>query len=337
MKAVGLYKYLPIDDPESLLDLELPEPQATGRDLLVRVKAISVNPVDVKVRAPKPRVETQPRILGWDAAGVVEAVGEDVSLFKAGDEVYYAGSIMRSGSNAEYQLVDERIVGRKPRTLSFAEAAALPLTSITAYEAFFDRLGIDSGGRDAGQTLLIIGGSGGVGSIGIQLAKRAGLEVIATASRPETQQWARELGADRVIDHRQPLRPQIEGLGYQWVDYVAIFNNTDQHWDAACDLIKPQGRLTTIVENTGELKQDQLKRKSATFAWEFMFTRSMFQTHDMVAQHLLLNRVSELIDDGQLRTTLKETPGSLSAAGLKEVHRRIEAGSAIGKYVLTVD
>jgi NADPH:quinone reductase len=337
MKAVGLYKYLPVDERESLIDLELPVPQPASRDLLVRVKAVSVNPVDVKVRAPKSKVEIEPRILGWDAAGVVESAGPDVSLFQVGDEVYYAGDITKPGSNAEYQVVDERIVGRKPRTLSFSEAAALPLTTITAYEAFFDRLEIDHTGTDAGQTLLIIGGAGGVGSIGIQLAKLAALEVIATASRPETEQWVRELGADHVIDHRQPLRPQVDKLGYSWVDYIAIFNNTDQHWDAACDLIKPQSRITSIVENSGELKQDELKRKSAAFVWEFMFTRSMFQTPDMIAQHRLLNRVSEWIDDGKLRTTLRQTFGQLTAENLREVHRQIEAGGAIGKFVLTVD
>jgi NADPH2:quinone reductase len=337
MKAVGLYKYLPIDERESLIDLELPVPQPAGRDLLVRVKAVSVNPVDVKVRAPKSNVETEPRILGWDAAGVVEATGSDVTLFQVGDEVYYAGDITRPGSNAEYQLVDERIVGRKPRTLSFAEAAALPLTAITAYEAFFDRLQIDQTGRDAGQTLLIIGGAGGVGSIGIQLAKLVGLEVIATASRSETQRWVRDLGADHVIDHRQPLRPQVDKLGYPWIDYIAIFNNTDQHWDTACDLITPQGRITSIVENSRELKQAELKRKSGTFVWEFMFTRSMFQTPDMVAQHHILDRVSEWIDEGKLRTTLKQTFGQLTAANLKEAHRQIEAGSAVGKVVLMVD
>jgi zinc-binding alcohol dehydrogenase family protein len=337
MKAVGLYKYLPIDERESLLDLDLPVPQPAGRDLLVRVKAVSVNPVDVKVRAPKSKIENEPRILGWDAAGVVESVGSDVSLFQVGDQVYYAGDITRPGSNAEYQLVDERIVGRKPNTLSFPEAAALPLTTITAYEALFDRLEIDHTGRDAGQRLLIIGGAGGVGSIAIQLAKLAGLEVIATASRPESQQWVRELGADHVIDHRQPLRPQVDKLGYRWLDYIAIFNNTDQHWDAACDLIKPQGRITSIVENSSELKQDEVKRKSATFVWEFMFTRSMFQTPDMVAQHRLLDRVGEWIDEGRLRTTLRQTSGHLTAANLKEVHRQIEAGRAVGKFVLIVD
>ncbi|MBO0719851.1 MAG: zinc-binding alcohol dehydrogenase family protein [Blastocatellia bacterium] len=336
MKAVGLYKYLPIDDPESLLDLEVPKPEPAGRDLLVRVKAVSVNPVDTKVRRSNRKEETQPRILGWDAAGVVEAAGPDVSLFRAGDEVYYAGDITRPGSNAEFQLVDERIVGRKPRTLSYAEAAALPLTAITAYEAFFDRLGIDPAGGNRGQTLLIIGGAGGVGSIGIQLAKLAGLKVIATASRTETRSWVQELGADQVIDHSEPLRPQIDQLGHRWVDYIAIFNDTDLHWNAACDLIKPQGRFTSIVENKNPLKQDELKRKSAAFVWEFMFTRSMFETPDMIEQHRLLKRVSGWVEEGELRTTLKETVGTLTAANLKEAHRKLEAGSTIGKLVLTL-
>jgi NADPH:quinone reductase len=336
MKAVGFYKYLPIAAPESLLDLEVPRPEPAGRDLLVRVKAVAVNPVDMKVRGANKKEETQPRIIGWDAAGVVEAAGPDVSLFRPGDEVYYAGDITRPGSNAEFQLVDERIVGRKPRTLNYAEAAALPLTAITAYEAFFDRLNIDIGGADAGQKLLIIGGAGGVGSIGIQLAKLAGLEVIATASRPETQRWVSELGAHHVIDHNQPLRPQIEKLGHKWIDYIAMFNNTDQHWDAACDLIKPQGSITSIVENKGPLNQNEMKRKSAAFVWEFMFTRAMFETPDMIEQHRLLNRVSDWIEEGELRTTLKKTLGTLSAANLKEAHRQIEAGSTVGKLVLTL-
>lgn len=334
MKAVGLTRYLPIKNPESLVDLELEKPQPAGRDLLVAVKAIAVNPVDTKVRAPKDAVEAAPKILGWDAAGVVEAVGPGVEFFQPGDEVFYAGDITRQGSNAEFQLVDERIVGKKPGTLGFPEAAALPLTAITAYEAFFDRLGIDPGGANRGETLLIVGGAGGVGSIGIQLAKIAGLTVIATASRPESAAWCTDLGADHVINHREPLRPQVEALGMQYVDHFALFNDTDGHWDAATDLIRPQGKIVSIVENAKPLDQSQLKMKAAGLVWEFMFARSRFQTPDMIEQHHLLNRVADWIDSGQLRGTANTALNPINAKNLRQAHATLEAGRNIGKIVL---
>lgn len=333
MKAIALTRYLPSSEPESLIDVELPAPEATGRDLLVAVRAVAVNPVDTKVRAPKAKVEPAPRVLGWDAAGVVVSVGPDVTLFRPGDEVFYAGDITRPGSNAELQLVDERIVGTKPKSVTFAEAAALPLTAITAYEAFFDRLHIDPGGDNAGESLLLIGAAGGVGSIGIQLAKLAGLRVIATASRPESSAWVTALGADHVVSHKEALRPQIEALGLTYVDHVAIFNDTDGHWDAATDLVRPQGAIVSIVENRGPLDQGLLKRKSATFVWEFMFTRSMFQTPDMVRQHELLERVAAWVDGGALRTTANGAPKRICAANLRGAHQALEAGSAIGKLV----
>ena len=335
MKAVGLTRYLPISDPESLRDVEIDKPVAKERDLLVRIEAIAVNPVDTKVRAPKDKVEETPRILGWDAAGVVEAVGEAVTLFKPGDEVYYAGDITRPGAYAEYQLVDERIVGRKPVTLSFAEAAALPLTTITAYESFFDRLDLDRDGGNRGETLLIIGGAGGVGSMGIQLAKAAGLRVIATASRRETIAWVEDLGADHVINHREALRPQIEALGLTFIDHIAIFNDTDGHWDAVTDLIRPQGRIVTIVENTQPLNQDRLKTKAAGLIWELMFTRSMFKTPDMIEQHRLLSYVADEIDAGRLRSTVSETLRPINAENLRQVHALIESGKAKGKITLS--
>ncbi len=334
MKAIGLTRYLPIDDPNSLVDLEIDKPKPSGRDLLVAVKAIAVNPVDTKVRAPKEQVESTPRILGWDAAGIVEEVGPEVSFFKPGDAVYYAGDLTRPGCNAQFQLVDERIVGRKPASIDFAQAAALPLTAITAYEAFFDRLGIDSKGANSGQSLLIIGGAGGVGSIAIQLAKIAGLNIIATASRPESQEWVQQLGANHVINHHQPLRPQIEALGLKHIDHIAIFNNTDGHWEAVTDLIRPQGTIVTIVENKQPLKQDQLKLKSASLAWEFMFTRAMFQTEDMHKQGQLLNQIAAWIDDGILKSTLNQTLSPINAANLRDAHRSLEAGESIGKIVL---
>ncbi len=293
MKAVALTQYLPISDPSSLIDVDLPEPTPGSRDLQVRVHAVSVNPVDTKVRAPRPGVLPTPRVLGWDAAGVVEAVGKDVRLFAPGDAVYYAGDIHRPGSNQALHLVDERIVGRKPRTLSFAEAAALPLTAITAYEALFDRLRFDVGGSTAGKTILIVGGAGGVGSIAIQLAGLAGLRVVATASREESRTWARALGADPVIDHHGDLRQQLDLLGIGEVDAVALFNDTDGHWAALPNIVRPQGAVVSIVEPRGPLDLGILKNKSLSFSWELMFTRPMFQTDDMIQQHHLLNRVAD--------------------------------------------
>ena len=237
---------------------------------------------------------------------MVESVGPEVTLFQPGDQVFYAGDITRPGCNSEFQLIDERIVGRKPATLDFPQSAALPLTSITAYEAFFDRLGLDVEGGNQGESLLIIGGAGGVGSIGIQLAKLAGLRVIATASRPESSEWVKELGADDVVNHYEPLRPQVEALGLEQIDHIAIFNNTDAHWPAVTDLIRPQGGIVSIVSNEHPLDQSTMKTKSATFAWEFMYTRSMFGTPDMIEQHHLLNRVAAWIDNGQLKTTVNE-------------------------------
>jgi len=334
MKAVALTHYLPIDDPNSLLDVELDKPEPAGCDLLVATKAIAVNPVDCKVRAPQDKIESSPKVLGWDAAGVVEAVGPEVSLFQPGDEVFYAGDITRQGANSEFQLVDQRIVGAKPKSLDFTQAAAFPLTSITAYEAFFDRLAIDRGGCNQGETLLIVGGAGGVGSIGIQLAKIAGLSVIATASRPESSEWVTALGADHVINHREPLRPQVEALGMQYVDYIALFNDTDGHWQAATDLVKPQGNIVSIVENKGPLQQDQMKMKAATFSWEFMFARAMYQTPDMIEQHHLLNRIAQWIDEGRIRATASNVLSPINAANLRKAHAELEAGRAIGKIVL---
>ncbi|QNM96112.1 zinc-binding alcohol dehydrogenase family protein [Chitinimonas koreensis] len=335
MKAVALTRYLPIDHPEALLDLELPKPPApAGHDLLVRIEAVSVNPVDYKVRAPKDKIESTPRVLGWDAAGVVEAVGEAVSLFKPGDRVYYAGDITRPGSNAEFQLVDERIVGHRPATLDAAQAAALPLTAITAWEALFDRLGIDLDGRHAGKSLLIVGGAGGVGSIAIQLAKLAGLTVIATASRAESRAWCLELGADKVVAHGDGLVAAVREAGLQQVDYILCTSDTDGYFAALAELVAPQGGIVTIVETGKAHDLDPLKAKSAYFAWEFMFTRSMFQTADMIEQHRLLEEVARLIDAGRLRTTLAGTLGPIDAAHLKRAHALLEGGRTIGKLVL---
>ena len=334
MKAVALYRNLPIADPESLVDVTLPDPAPTGHDILVRVAAVSVNPVDTKQRAGGSKVEGQPRVLGWDAAGTVITVGSEVTLFKPGDEVYYAGDVTRAGSNSELQLVDERIVALKPRTMDFEQAAAIPLTAITAWEAYFDRMKIDPKGGHRGYTLLIIGGAGGVGSIGIQIAKVAGLEVIATASRPETIAWARDLGADHVVDHSQPLRPQIEALGFKFVDYIANFNDTDRYWEAMGDLIRPQGAIALIVGNRGQLAQEGMRGKSATVCWELMFTRPRFKTPDMIEQHRLLTRVAELIDAKKIRGTMRERLRPINAASLRAAHAKLESGMTIGKLVV---
>jgi NADPH2:quinone reductase len=334
MKAVALTRYLPIDDPQSLVDVKLPTPKPGDNDLLVRVEAISVNPVDTKVRAPKDQVEKEPKVLGWDAAGVVEAIGKSVTRFRVGDEVYYAGDITRPGCNAQFQIVDERIVGHKPRSLPFEAAAALPLTTITAWESLFDRLGIDFEKGAHGRSLLIIGGAGGVGSIAIQLAKLAGLKVIATASRLESVKWVLELGADHAIDHRNPLARQLSELGYKQVDFVANFASTDQYWEEMAEIIKPQGHIVSIVENSKPVEIGLLKSKSASFHWTFMFTRSMFQTQDMEKQGALLDKVSALIDAGKIRSTHNETLRPINAANLRAVHAKIESGKAVGKITL---
>ena len=333
MKAVALTHYLPIEDPSSFLDVDLPKPVPEGRDILVSVKAVSVNPVDTKVRAPKDTVEETPRVLGWDASGIVESVGPDVTLFHPGDEVYYAGDITRSGTNSEFQLVDERIVGTKPKSLSFAEAAALPLTTLTAYEAFFDRLGIDRDGGNKGESILIIGAGGGVGSIGIQLAKAAGLRIIATASRPETSAWVRELGADEVVNHRKDMVAQVRALGFQHVDHIAIFNDM-RHWSTAVELIRPEGGIVTIDDTNQPMPMETMKMKAASLHWEFMFARAMFQTPDMIEQHRLLTYVAGEIDAGRIRTTLDTVLAPINAENLRKAHALIETGTAKGKVVL---
>ena len=335
MKAVALTHYLPISDPQSLFDTDLPTPLPTGHDLLVRVEAISVNPVDAKVRSPKEDVEKSPRVLGWDAAGVVEAVGADAKRFKPGDEVYYAGDITRPGSNSQFQLVDERIIGHKPHTLSFAEAAAMPLTTLTAWEALFERLHIDRQGANQEQSLFIIGGAGGVGSIAIQLGRLAGLVVIATASRPETQEWVKAMGAAHVVDHRQHLPTQLGALNFACVHFIANFNNTDIYWPIMAELIRPQGKIVSIVENSKPIELGLLKSKSATFSWEFMFTRAMYRTPDMDVQGKILDEAAELFDTKKLRTTLTETLTPINAANLRQAHARLESGHNIGKLVLS--
>ncbi|WP_426453322.1 zinc-binding alcohol dehydrogenase family protein [Paenibacillus sp. S-38] len=338
MKAVGLYRYLPVEHPEALLDVVVEKPVPGEGELLIRVMAVSVNPVDTKVRAPKDRIESSPRVLGWDAAGIVEAVGPGCTLFRAGDEVYYAGSIARQGSNAEFQTVDERIVGRKPQGLSFAEAAALPLTAITAWEGLFERLRLPAeAGAASGRTVLIIGAAGGVGSIAVQLARWAGLTVIGTASRSESQDWVRSLGAHHVIDHHGNMAEQLELLGIETVESIFCLNSTASHWEQMARIVAPQGSICSIVETDVPLNLTLLKNKSASFVWEFMFTRPMYATEDRIEQHRLLNRTAELLDAGVLRTTLTKKLQGLSAATIREAHTLLESGSVIGKVVVEAD
>ncbi|QBR01214.1 zinc-binding alcohol dehydrogenase family protein [Paraburkholderia pallida] len=334
MKAIGYYRNLPIDDPESLIDLELPEPQPGPHDLLVEVHAVSVNPVDVKVRAAKAPEAGQPKVIGWDASGVVRAVGKDVTLFRPGERVWYAGSLVRPGTNSELHAVDERIVGHMPKTLSFAEAAALPLTTITAWELLFDRLAVPQSTARSDETLLVIGAAGGVGSILVQLARKlTGLTVIGTASRPETAQWVTDLGAHHVIDHSKPLSQELKRIGFEGVDYIASLNQTHRHFDEIVASFNPQGHLA-LIDDPEIFDFRKLKMKSIALHWEFMFTRSMFSTKDQIRQHELLDRVAGLIDQGVLRTTLNESFGTINAANLRRAHEWLETNRARGKLVL---
>ncbi|MCG7436049.1 zinc-binding alcohol dehydrogenase family protein [Lysinibacillus sp. FSL M8-0216] len=335
MKAVGLHQYLPVDQPESLLDLQIAKPSVKDRDLLIKVKAVSVNPVDYKVRTPKEKFEDTPKILGWDVAGIVVESGPLCTLFKPGDEVYYAGDITRQGCNSEFHLVDERIVGHKPKSLNFAESAALPLTSITAYEAIFDRMKVSSlSNENKNKTILIIGAAGGVGSIAIQLAKWAGLTVIGTASRQESRVWATDLGADYIINHYEEFIPQLKIIGFEAVDYILCLNSTQEYWANMAEAIAPQGTICSIVETDEPINLTLLKNKSVTFVWEFMFTRSMYQTEDMNEQHKLLNRIAILVDSNILKTTISEILYPINADNLRKAHAILENGKTIGKIVL---
>ncbi len=375
MKAVGLYKYLPIEDPQSLVDLDIPQPNiaSTGHDLLVAIKAISANPVDTKVRrgliSPPPTLteenKNNPRILGWDAAGEVIEVSSDCTLFDKGDAVYYAGTISRPlGTNCEFHVVDERIVGRKPKSLSFEEAAAMPLTTITAWEALYDRLCLyqdfkrrKTSNNNRQPSILIIGGAGGVGSISIQLAKNLanrsalssslsserssssllGIDVIATASRTESVGWCKKMGADYVINHHKDLKSQINDvIGIDYVDYILCLNDTNSYFESMKQLVAPQGKICSIVETKAPIDLGGiLQQKSATFVWELMFTRSLFQTADMIEQHHLLNTIADLIDSNKIKTTLAEVLSPINAENLRKAHRKLESGTMIGKVVLS--
>lgn len=334
MRAIGYTKSLPIDDLQSLVEFDLPKPEAIGRDLLVEVKAVSVNPVDTKIRQNRADPDGKPQVLGWDAAGIVVAVGPDVTKFAVGDAVFYAGAIDRPGTNSEFHLVDERIVGHKPQSLDWAQAAALPLTSITAWETLFDRLDVRKPVPGAANAILIIGGAGGVGSITIQLARKlTDLTIIATASRDETRGWVEDLGAHHVIDHRKPLAEQVEALGLGAPAYVFSTTHTDEHIAEIATLLAPQGRLA-LIDDPKTLEIAPLKQKSISVHWELMYTRSLFQTPDMGEQGRLLDEVAALVDAGTIRTTLAENFGRIDAANLRRAHERVESHTAKGKIVL---
>lgn len=338
MKAIGYRHSLPINDPASLIDIELPQPTASGYDLLVRVKSIAVNPVDYKIRQNIAPEGGEYKVIGWDAVGEVVAVGESVSNFKPGDMVFYAGDLNRQGSNAEYQLVDERIVGNKPKSLSESEAAALPLTAITAWELLFERLAIKQQHPESkdqsSDVLLITGAAGGVGSILVQLASAlTGATVIGTASRESSSNWVKSLGADYVIDHTKPLLAQIEQLNIGQVTHVASLTHTDSYLDSYVELLAPMGKLA-LIDDPQSLDISKLKLKSISLHWEFMFTRSMFKTSDMSKQHELLNKVADLIDQGVIKTTVGKNLGLINAENLRAAHEELESGKSIGKIVL---
>ena len=334
MKAVGYVQSLPPSDPQSLFDFELPAPTPGPRDLLVSVRAVSVNPIDTKVRMRAQGTPEQPKVLGFDCAGVVQSVGGEVTLFKPGDEVFYAGSILRPGTNSELHLVDERLAGFKPRKLSFAEAAALPLTSLTSWELLFDRLRIPFGKLQYAGALLVIGGGGGVGSILVQLARRlTGVTVIASASRPETRQWVLDNGAHYAVDHSQKLSEEVRKLGIQYVEFIVGITHTGEHFDEIVELIAPQGALA-LIDDPAPIDIRKFKPKCASLHWEMMFARSIFQTPDMIEQHHILRNISTLVDEGLLRTTLTKVAGRINAEHLRAAHAEIESGKSIGKIVL---
>ena len=336
MKAVAYRESLPISEALSLIDIVLPDPHPVGHDLLVQVKAVSVNPVDAKIRIGTAPLAGEIKILGWDASGVVLETGSGVTLFKPGDEVWYAGSIVRPGTNSELHLVDERIVGRKPKSLGHAQAAAMPLTSITAWELLFDRLGVLPGKGFGNHSLLVIGAAGGVGSILVQLARRlTNMTVIGTASRAETTAWVHSLGAHHVIDHSKPLVEELRKVGFSNVTHVASLTQTGQHFTEIVEALSPQGKLALIDDpDPAAIDVTQLKRKSISLHWELMFTRSLFDTPDLLAQHKLLSEMAELVDVGLIRTTFSEHLGKINASNLKRAHALIESGTMKGKIVL---
>lgn len=336
MWAIGFQEHLPIDAEKSLFKFEMDVPVPKKRDLLVKVEAVSVNPVDIGVRKGAEKL-TEPKVIGWDAVGTVVAKGEDANIFDVSDRVFYAGSFKRPGSNSEYQLVDERIVGHAPQKLDNAEAAAMPLTSLTAWEALFEQLGIDpyDHQENSQKTILIINGAGGVGSIATQLAHWAGLKVIASASRPDTIQWCLDHGADQTVNHRKNLVDEMHEIGRQDVDYILELHDVDTHWDEMVELIKPNGRICSITKNQQPVDLKALKQKRVTFAWEWMYTKSFYETPDMESQHQILEKIAQMLDDGELVSTLTQQFSPINVGNLKIAHELVESGRMIGKVVVT--
>ncbi len=335
MRAIGFKKHLKIDNSESLIDFEMEKPTAKGHDLLVKVNAVSVNPVDVGVRKSGRSILKPPKVIGWDACGIVKEVGSKVRLFKPGDRVFYAGSFIRSGSDSEYQLVDERIVGHAPKTLKDNEAAAMPLTSLTAYEALFEQMGLAwNQENNQNKTILIINGAGGVGSVATQLAHLAGLIVIATASRPDSIKWTQDHGTDYVVNHREDLVKQVRKLGYKYVDYILELKDLDGHWKEMCELIKPEGHIVSITENHRPINLKLLTKKKAHFSWEWMYTKSYYQTEDMISQHDILNKIAQMLDNGKLKCTMTKSLEPLNAINLRKAHKLVESGYMTGKVVV---
>ena len=332
MKAIGYQKAGPITEANSLVDIDVPVPELRPHDVLVQVKGISINPVDSKIRT-NVSPESGYKVIGYDACGTITAVGADVTEFQVGDDVFYAGDLTRPGTNSEFHAVDARIIGKKPQSLDFDEAAGIPLTAITAWELLFDSMRLVENGED-GKSILVLGGAGGVGSILIQLVKKlTKATVIATASRDETRQWVTKMGADHVIDHSQPLAPQMQALGIM-PDYIASLRGTDQNWEEMCAMIAPRGHMALIDDPQG-ININLGKQKAISISWEFMFTRPMFDMADIAAQGHLLNRVSEMLDDGVLQSTVTGKLGELSAETLKTAHATQETGRVIGKNVMT--
>ncbi|KRN99261.1 zinc-binding alcohol dehydrogenase family protein [Companilactobacillus kimchiensis] len=337
MKAIGFKEHLPIANKNSLIEFEIPTPKAEGHDLLVKVNAVSVNPVDVGVRKGGHGTLKQPKVIGWDAVGIVEETGSKVTLFNKGDRVFYAGSFIRPGSDSQYQLVDERIVGSAPSKLPDAKIAAMPLTSLTAWEALFEQLAINPTAKELNHSknILIINGSGGVGSVATQLAHWAGLNVIASASRPETIKWVQEHGANQTVNHRNDLVTEIRNLGYKYVDYILELNDLDGHWNEMVELIKPSGHIASITENRHPIDLKKLTTKRAIFAWEWMYSKSYYQTSDMITQHEILNQISKLLDEGIIKSTLAQELSPITVDNLKKAHQLVETNHMIGKVVVS--
>lgn len=332
MKAVGYLESLPIMNQNALLDINLPKPVAEGHDILVEIRAVAVNPIDTKIRRNVSPPEGLPKVLGWDAAGVVVAVGSAVTLFKPGDEVWYAGDLTRPGCNSEYHLVDERLASKKPQSLTFEEAAALPLTSLTAWELLFDRLQVPP---DEKGTLLITGAAGGVGSILVQLARRlTRLTIIGTASRADSIKWILNNGAHHVINHTEDMKAQLAALNIPAVDYVISLTHTDEHAATLVDILKPQGKFA-LIDDPQHVDFKIFKLKSLSIHWEMMYTRSMFKTDDMIRQHDILQNMAEMVDNQTIHTTLAENMGVINAANLSKAHALLESGKARGKIVLS--